>query len=172
MLADIGHRLETEAEATAWLRLKDEAMLEIIEHDPGAKCPKTLPGVPELLARLMDSRAVLGVASGITRVAANSKMDRAGLPKDAFSVWSLGDHVTRTDWLVQDAIDLVSASPGETLVVGNTPSYIEAAHACGARALAVATGPYSFSDLRRAGADYVAHSLDISDPAAIAVFGQ
>lgn len=42
---------------------------------------------------------------------------------------------------------------GETLVIGDTPADIEAAHAAGARALGVATGKSSEADLLAAGAD-------------------
>jgi phosphoglycolate phosphatase-like HAD superfamily hydrolase len=50
--------------------------------------------------------------------------------------------------------------PKEALVVGDTPRDIEAAHGVGAFAVAVATGPFSEDELRKAGADCVLASLE------------
>lgn len=41
----------------------------------------------------------------------------------------------------------------ETVVVGDTPLDVEAAHAAGARAVAIATGPYGLDELRQARPD-------------------
>jgi len=46
-----------------------------------------------------------------------------------------------------------------TVVVGDTPLDIAAALATGARAVGVATGPFSVADLRSAGADVVLPDL-------------
>jgi phosphoglycolate phosphatase len=52
---------------------------------------------------------------------------------------------------------------GETVVVGDTPLDVEAAQAAGARAVAVATGPYDVDELERARPDSVLPDLrDIS----------
>jgi len=45
------------------------------------------------------------------------------------------------------------------IVVGDTPRDVECAHIYGAMCIGVATGPYSFEDLREAGADYVVQDL-------------
>jgi phosphoglycolate phosphatase-like HAD superfamily hydrolase len=46
------------------------------------------------------------------------------------------------------------------VVIGDTEKDVAAAHACGAAALAVATGPCSTADLAAAGADWVLPTLD------------
>ena len=48
---------------------------------------------------------------------------------------------------------------GEVLVIGDTPSDIEAAHEAGARVLGVATGRSSVAQLRNAGSDAVLPEL-------------
>jgi phosphoglycolate phosphatase-like HAD superfamily hydrolase len=47
----------------------------------------------------------------------------------------------------------------DTVLVGDTPLDVEAAHTAGARAIAVATGPYGVSELQRTGADAVLADL-------------
>ena len=55
--------------------------------------------------------------------------------------------------------------PASVWVIGDTPLDIGAAHANGARALAVATGPLSADELRAAGAHAVLD--DLSDVEAV-----
>ena len=55
--------------------------------------------------------------------------------------------------------------PGDTVLIGDTPLDVEAAHTAGARAIAVATGPYDVSELRETGADAVLE--DLRDTAAL-----
>lgn len=45
------------------------------------------------------------------------------------------------------------------IVVGDTPRDVECAHIYGAMCIGVATGPYSFTALKEAGADYVVQDL-------------
>jgi phosphoglycolate phosphatase len=47
----------------------------------------------------------------------------------------------------------------DCIVVGDTPRDVECAHIYGAMCIGVATGPYSFTDLKEAGADYVVQDL-------------
>jgi len=51
------------------------------------------------------------------------------------------------------------------IIVGDTPRDVECAHVYGAMCIGVATGPYSFEDLVKAGADYVFE--DLSDNASL-----
>jgi phosphoglycolate phosphatase-like HAD superfamily hydrolase len=48
----------------------------------------------------------------------------------------------------------------EIYVVGDTPRDIDAAHAAGCTAIAVATGHYDAAALREAGAEHVIESLE------------
>lgn len=76
-------------------------------------------------------------------------------------------HTERSD-LVAVARARAGAKYGEptaTVLVGDTPLDVRAAHAAGARAVAVATGPYGAPSLRAAGADAVLS--DLRDTAAL-----
>jgi phosphoglycolate phosphatase-like HAD superfamily hydrolase len=53
----------------------------------------------------------------------------------------------------------------ETVLIGDTPLDVGAAREAGARAVAVASGPYSASELRETGADVVLE--DLSDLSAL-----
>ena len=53
----------------------------------------------------------------------------------------------------------VRAEAAETVLIGDTPLDVEAAKAAGARAVAVASGPYSFMELRSTAADAVLEDL-------------
>jgi phosphoglycolate phosphatase-like HAD superfamily hydrolase len=48
----------------------------------------------------------------------------------------------------------------QNYVIGDTPLDIEAAHAVGCTAIAVATGHYDVAALKEAGADHVLHTLE------------
>jgi len=53
----------------------------------------------------------------------------------------------------------VRVHPADTVLVGDTPLDVDAAHAAGARIVAVATGPYTARELEQAGADTVLDDL-------------
>jgi len=78
-----------------------------------------------------------------------------------------GDDAEERARVVAIAIERVgdSAPAGPVWVIGDTPLDIAAAHANGALALGVATGPKSVDELRAAGAD--AAVADLSDTAAV-----
>lgn len=59
----------------------------------------------------------------------------------------------------------ITVSATETALVGDTPLDVEAARAAGARAVAVASGPYGRDELQGAGADTVLE--DLRDPDAV-----
>ena len=57
----------------------------------------------------------------------------------------------------------------DTVLVGDTPLDVSAAHEAGARAVAVASGPYGVADLREAGADSVLEDLGDTEKVLAAV---
>src|SRR4051812_11912991 len=61
--------------------------------------------------------------------------------------------------------------PAGTVLIGDTPLDVRAAHAAGARAVAVATGPYSVDELRESGAEAVLEDLRDAERVAAAVTG-
>ncbi len=122
-------------------------------------------------------RVYQSVLTGNVRPLAEVKLTAVGLrnPLD-LCIGAYGeDHEVRTE-LVHLARRRAAGVYGEsgqdfageaTIVVGDTPLDIEAALAAGARAVGVATGPFSAADLRAAGAHAVLSDLT-STPAVLA----
>jgi phosphoglycolate phosphatase-like HAD superfamily hydrolase len=127
---------------------------------------RTMPGVLELLEALAGREAPLGLATGNFRRSAFMKLQHYRL--DGYmSDGGFGDDSEQRSMLVQKAIERLSngSGPGTVWVIGDTPLDIEAAHANGALALAVATGPKNVAELRDAGADMAIE--DLSDTGAV-----
>ena len=82
----------------------------------------------------------------LSAVVGSSPLPRTELTKKA---------IERAGTVLGHAVD-----PAETLVVGDTPLDVAAAHGAGARAVGVATGHYSEDELRAGGADYVLATLE------------
>lgn len=123
------------------------------------------PGARELVATLgLDPRVRLGLATGNVREGARLKLGSAGLGWDAYGFGAFGDEVSDRAELVALAFErgaalLPGGAAAVRVVVGDTPRDIEAARAVGARAVAVATGPFGVEELRAHGADLVVESL-------------
>jgi phosphoglycolate phosphatase len=131
---------------------------------------RALPGAAAALAALASRRAHQSVLTGNVRAVAEVKLAALGLrdPLD-LCIGAYGDdHEDRAE-LVHMARRRAAAvhersgvagfrGPG-TVVVGDTPLDIAAALAAGARAVGVATGPFSVAALRAAGADVVLPDL-------------
>jgi len=131
---------------------------------------RALPGAAAALAALASGRAHQSVLTGNVRAVAEVKLAALGLrdPLD-LCIGAYGDdHEDRAE-LVHVARRRAAAAhqrsgvagfrgPG-TVVVGDTPLDIAAALDAGARAVGVATGPFSVAELRAAGADVVLPDL-------------
>lgn len=122
--------------------------------------PEVFPGVPELLAALADADVALGLVTGNLRPAAWSKLRHAGLDT-YFTFGAYGDETPDRAEITRLALSRLPAGSACSVLVGDTPRDIEAAHANGLRALTVATGWVSAEDLASAGADGVL--ADFSD---------
>ncbi|HEX9243845.1 MAG TPA: HAD family hydrolase [Anaeromyxobacter sp.] len=146
-------------------RYVEHLRLEI--HGPGYA---VLPGVVELLEALRTRGALLALCTGNVVEGARLKLSRGGL--DGFFEWGAsaaygfaGDGEDRIH-VVQAALRRAGARLGRTvaadeaLVIGDTPRDVAAAHAVGIPVLGVATGRYGVEELRRAGAEHVAASLE------------
>ena len=143
---------------------------EELARSPGAT--RLLPGVVPLLDDLSArSDVVLGLLTGNLARGAGLKLRSGGLDPARFRVGAYGsDSPHRPDL---PAIAAERAAPifgrvpsGETVViVGDTPSDVTCGQGIGARAVAVATGSFTVSVLREAGAR--AAFDDLSDTAAV-----
>jgi phosphoglycolate phosphatase len=116
------------------------------------------PAVHDTLDRLERDGATIGLATGNLEIGARIKLARGNLWQ-RFPFGGYGSDAAERAHLVQIAIERGATlarrrfAPGEVTVIGDTPRDVAAAHACGARAVAVATGWYTLEQLTEAGAD-------------------
>ena len=140
-----------------------------LEHLPEAIAQsegyKVLPGVPERLRQLSRDGHLLGLITGNGDGAAFVKLSRG----DLMRWFSFGAYATAgvdRAGIVRHAVERGEATLGkdvpnsEIFVIGDTPRDIEAAHAVGCTAIAVATGHHDADALREAGADHVLETLE------------
>jgi phosphoglycolate phosphatase len=130
---------------------------------------RVMPGVEELLDRLIDGGTLLGLVTGNIEAAAHIKLARAHLNR-FFSFGGYGsDSADRTE-VTKAALKrgaLVSGgtlSDGACIAVGDTPRDVAAGHGAGIRVVGVATGSYSVEEQRAAGADWALASVESEFP--------
>ncbi len=116
--------------------------------------PLVYPGVPGLLDRLAGRGYTLGIITGNVRATAWSKLRHAGLDH-AFAFGAYGDDHHERSAIARIALGRAPADNTVRLLVGDTPLDVQAAHANGLKAVAVATGWVSADELAAAGADLV-----------------
>jgi phosphoglycolate phosphatase-like HAD superfamily hydrolase len=130
-----------------------------------SKSFRVLPGVRETLDRLSSERILLGITTGGMESAAHIKLARAKL-NHYFCFGGYGSDSTDRTELTRRALDRGGTllgeplDPRETLVVGDTPHDVDAAHGVGTFVAGVATGHFSRDALREAGADWVLGTLE------------
>jgi phosphoglycolate phosphatase len=146
-----------------------------LEHLPEAVAEsegyRVLPGVPERLRQLSREGHLLGLITGNGDGAAFTKLARGDLVR-WFSFGAYATAGLERAGIVRQAVARGEAFLGENVpntaiyVIGDTPLDIEAAHAAGCTAIAVATGKYDAAALREAGADHVLETLEEELPLA------
>ena len=131
-----------------------------------ARGGEILPGVVPILAALEREGIRPGLATGNFARGAQLKLAYFDL-WEQFAGGGFGDgKLIRAD-VVREGLDAMSrhlgreVAPERCIVLGDTPLDIEAAHAVGARALAVATGSYTVQELQASDAEWVL--ADLSD---------
>lgn len=146
---------------------------------------RALPGAAETLAALAGMTdgdgccpVVQSVLTGNIRAMAAAKLDALGLTRHLdLSIGAYGDTSSIRADLVpvarQNAATRYGTDfPGRaTVLVGDTPSDIEAARASGARSVGVASGIFSAAELVAAGADATLPSLADTSRAVAAILG-
>jgi phosphoglycolate phosphatase-like HAD superfamily hydrolase len=123
-----------------------------------------LPGVTAILGRLSATPDVaVGLLTGNFERGAKIKLDHFGLWRE-FAFGAFGDdHFDRRD-LVPVALAHargagIDVSDPIVVVIGDTPLDVDCAHANGALAVGVSTGPYGRDALAAAGADLTVDTL-------------
>jgi phosphoglycolate phosphatase len=129
-----------------------------------------IPGIEELLPRLVEQGVLLGVVTGNIESAAHIKLARGDLNR-YFTFGGYGsDSRSRTE-LTKKALERgaeVSGSkldPDQTIAVGDTPRDVKAGHGAGIQVVGVATGSYSVEELKDAGADWALENGSAGFPA-------
>ena len=127
-----------------------------IDESPGYR---VMPGIEELLDRLVDAGHLLGLTTGNVEAAAHIKLARSGLNR-FFSFGGYGSDSNQRTELTRCALQrgkLVSGGVlegGSAISVGDTPRDIAAGHGAGIEVVGVATGNFTVGDLHEAGANW------------------
>ncbi len=123
------------------------------------------PGIREALAVLASRKDyVLGLLTGNIEKGAGIKLDHYGISR-YFRVGAYGSDAEDRNVLLPVAVEKLRRDHAfnvafkDCVVIGDTPRDVECSKPYGARAVAVATGPYSREDLVKAGADVVFDDL-------------
>jgi phosphoglycolate phosphatase len=155
-------RKPTAHELAALIQRRLEHLPEAVAESKGYK---VLPGVPERLGQLSRAGHLLGIITGNGDGAAHIKLARGDLNR-WFPFGAYASAGLDRAGIVREAVERGEAMLGEDVpnaeifVVGDTPRDIEAAHAVGCTAIAVATGHYDAAALLAAGADHVVATLE------------
>jgi phosphoglycolate phosphatase-like HAD superfamily hydrolase len=156
------HRPPERKEFARLLERRLKYMHQSVDESEGYR---VLPGVVELLPRLVDQGYMLGLVTGNVEAAAHIKLHRAGLNR-FFSFGGYGSdsddraEITRTALQRANLVYGDDVSAQQAIVVGDTPRDVDAAHAAGIECVGVATGHFTVDQLREAGADAVIASLE------------
>ncbi|HEX6689144.1 MAG TPA: HAD family hydrolase [Solirubrobacterales bacterium] len=141
-----------------------------LKHLPGAVAEsdgyRVMPGIEELLDRLIEAGVLLGLVTGNIEAAAHIKLARGHLNR-FFSFGGYGsDSADRTE-VTKAALSRGKLVSGDTLQnsscisVGDTPRDVTAGHGAGIKVVGVATGSYSVEELEQAKADWAI--ADVTD---------
>jgi phosphoglycolate phosphatase-like HAD superfamily hydrolase len=153
---------------------RSRAISAYLKHLPAAVAEsdgyRVMPGIEQLLDRLIDSGHLLGLVTGNIEAAAHIKLARAHLNR-FFSFGGYGsDSADRTE-VTEAALrrgELVSGgtlADGACIAVGDTPRDVKAGHGAGIKVVGVATGSYTVDQLNQAGADWALDSVEHAFPA-------
>ncbi|MBV8814509.1 MAG: haloacid dehalogenase-like hydrolase [Verrucomicrobia bacterium] len=124
-----------------------------------------LPGVMPLLDLLVEEGHGIGLLTGNVRRGAEIKLSAHGI-WDRFSFGAFGDDNADRNKLGPIAKGRAEArlntkfQESDIFVIGDTPKDIACAHAFGGIAVAVATGRYSFDNLREYQPDHLCRDLE------------
>lgn len=131
---------------------------------------RVMPGIEQLLPRLIEDGVLLGLVTGNIEAAAHIKLARGHLNR-FFSFGGYGsDSADRTE-VTKAALDRGALVSGGTLqgdaciAVGDTPRDIKAGHGAGIKVVGVATGSYTVGQLKQADANWAIAQVSDGFPA-------
>jgi phosphoglycolate phosphatase len=167
IVTDIFRALGIDSSPEAVDELRD-AYLEHLQEEIRKPVPDSgvLPGVEASLRALeIRPEVAIGLLTGNFERGAAIKLGHFDLWR-RFGFGAFGDvHADRRHLVpvaIGEAERVTGASvpPSRVIVIGDTPLDVDCAHAHGAVAVAVATGPYSVAELTASGADLVLETLE------------
>ena len=129
---------------------------------------RPLDGARELIERLAamsPGRLLLGILSGNMEGLVVPKLEAVGIPASSFVVGAFGSDDADRDKLPAIAVERAERSfgthilPHEVAIAGDTPLDVRCARHFGAVSIAVATGVYTYEQLKAAGPTYLVGSL-------------
>jgi phosphoglycolate phosphatase-like HAD superfamily hydrolase len=153
--------------------------IDLLEYELQQPTSSTtlMPGVLPLLDRLERSEeVVLGLLTGNMARGAALKLRSGGLDPERFQVGAYGsDAAQRTELppiAAQRAAEYFGRVPSgaEVVIIGDTPADIACGACIGARAVGVATGAYSVTDLMTCAPHAVFENLTNTDRVLQAIF--
>ena len=166
---DVGRKtfeavLERPPDDAEFQRLLDRRLHYLHQAVAESEGYRVLPGVEDLLPRLIGDHYLLGLITGNVEPAAHVKLHRAQLNR-FFSFGGYGSDSTDRTEVTKIALRRASLTNGadvgasQAIVVGDTPHDVESAHAAGLQCLGVGSHKFDVGQLRDAGADYAIASL-------------
>jgi phosphoglycolate phosphatase len=130
---------------------------------------RVMPGIEELLTRLIDDGFLLGLVTGNIEAAAHIKLSRAHL-NHFFGFGGYGSDSADRAEVTKAALSRGAQVCGGDLAedayiaVGDTPRDVAAGHAAGIRVVGVATGSYAAATLEEAGAEWALTTVESGFP--------
>jgi phosphoglycolate phosphatase-like HAD superfamily hydrolase len=155
------HALPEEQEAQFFAEMEGVLARLLVDERPFV-----YDGVHDCLRAWASTTAMLGLLTGNGRKTANVKLELAGVHRGWFDVGGYGDEHHDRRELARLAVSRAERGMGlgygdgfDVVVVGDTPSDIDAALAISATAVGVTTGHFGRGALEAAGAHVVVDSL-------------
>jgi len=167
IVTDIFRALGLDADTEVMEELREAYLHHLAEEirKPVPDC-EVLPGVAASLEALESRQEVgVGLLTGNYQRGAAIKLGHFGL-WERFTFGAFGDAHADRRHLVPVAIAEaeralgVRVPPARVVVIGDTPLDVDCAHAHGAVAVAVATGPFSTAELAASSPDLVLETLE------------
>ncbi len=138
-----------------------KALSDTVERDAELMQIRVMPGVITMLERLTTAGKCIGVATGNLESIGWLKLEYAGL-RDHIQFGGFSDEFDQRAAMIAAAAQAARAQCGDNatlVIIGDTPSDIEAARANQIPVIAVATGRSSFETLLAHQPDICAESL-------------
>ncbi len=130
---------------------------------------RVMPGIEELLERLIEQGLLLGLVTGNIEAAAHIKLARGRLNR-FFSYGGYGSdspdrvEVTKAGLRRGELVSGGALQDGACISIGDTPRDVTAGHGAGIRVIGVGTGAYSVDQLRDADADWALENVERDFP--------